>query len=236
VPPPRGPELARSITTDTGIMVLVPAGPFLFGEKKGSFTLPAFYIDKTEVTNQAYAAFCDATSHERPSGFPADKPGLPVVNINILDAKAFATWAHKRLPTAKEWEKAARGTDGRIFPWGDQKDETKANVGTKSLRPATDFADGASPSGALNMLGNVWELVEELSTPTEATKENFKKQTNYQARPDELWYTMRGLSFADPWSDAPNGLWDSAMVPAGWKLPNIGFRCVKDAVIDSSHP
>ena len=107
------PALAKSIAMKGGEMVLVEAGAFLIGEKKERDTLPAFYIDKTEVSNAAYAQFCAETKHALPKGFAADQPDLPVVNVLILDARAFAEWAGKRLPKGREWEKAARGKIGR---------------------------------------------------------------------------------------------------------------------------
>ena len=144
-------SLPATISTPTGEMVLVPAGSFLFGEKKEPVSLPAFYIDKTEVTNAAYADFCRATNRPLPPAFPRKSAGLPVVNVSILDAQLFVKWAGKRLPTAREWEKAARGTDGRDFPWGNEADPSKANIdsqadsarnrlprGRQSLRRAAD--------------------------------------------------------------------------------------------------
>ena len=126
-------------------MVLVPAGEFLFGGDKQPISLPAFYIDQTEVPNAEYAKFCQATNHPLPDGFPPDKPDYPVVNVTIGDARDFATWAGKRLPNPFEWEKAARGTDGRAFPWGNEHDPSRANVGTKQLRPVNDFPQRRQP-------------------------------------------------------------------------------------------
>ena len=220
----RPKPLAKSIPTPTGEMVLVPAGTFLFGEKKEPVSLPAFYVDKTEVANKAYAAFCAATGHARPPQFPRDKPDDPVVNVSISEAFAFAKWAQKRVPTAREWEKAARGADGRMYPWGNEKDVARANVGTEQVRPVTDFATGASPCGALNMVGNVWEFVGELSTPGPRALEAFQA---LKLAPDELWYTIRGQSFREPLQE--NVIWDSMTVPARFKNLDIGFRCVKDA-------
>ena len=220
-------RLPPVLQTPTGEMVLVPAGNFLFGEKKEAVSLPAFYIDKTEVSNAAYAAFCKAANRELPAGFPAGRPDLPVVNVSILDAQAFVKWAGKRLPTAREWEKAARGVDGRQFPWGNARDTSKANVGTKQIGLVTAYAAGASPCGALQMVGNVWELVDQLSTPGPRALEYFGTVLTPKPTADEPWYTIRGASFSD---DLPNEvLWDSTTVPARWKDANIGFRCVKDA-------
>jgi serine/threonine-protein kinase len=163
--PSRGPHLAPRISTETGEMVLVPAGEFQYGKDKEPVSLQAFYIDRTEVTNAAYAMFCRVTNRHLPDGFHQDQPGYAVVNVSILDARDFAAWAHKRLPTSREWEKAARGTDGRKFPWGDQPEAGRANLGSRQPAPADAYQNGASPYGALQMAGNVWELVEQLTSP-----------------------------------------------------------------------
>ncbi|HSW49665.1 MAG TPA: bifunctional serine/threonine-protein kinase/formylglycine-generating enzyme family protein, partial [Bryobacteraceae bacterium] len=152
-PPPAKAELSAILSTPAGTMVLV-AG--------------SFYIDRTEVTNEAYAAFCAERGRPLPPGFPAERPDYPVVNITIVDAQEFARWAGKRLPAKNEWENAARGTDGRSYPWGNAKDASLANVAdnaalsTHALMPADSFRQGASPYGVLQMAGNAWEFVDEL--------------------------------------------------------------------------
>jgi serine/threonine-protein kinase len=221
-------QLAPFIEAKSGRMVLVPAGMFLYGkEKKPSELLPAFYIDKTEVANAAYKLFCDATSRPLPDGFPADKPNYPVVNVSILDAAEFAKWAGERLPSALQWEKAARGTDGRLFPWGNNKDAAFANLGPDGeIHPAADFPKGASPFGALNMVGNVWEMVYELTTPSDFALHNYASLDPQPTREDS-WYQIRGGSFKEGLQDGL--VWDSTTVPSRWKYTNIGFRCVKEA-------
>jgi formylglycine-generating enzyme required for sulfatase activity len=222
------PELARTIQTPTGEMVLVPAGTFLFGEKKMPVSLPAFYIDRTEVTNAEYAAFCRATGHKLPDAFPEDKPDYPVVNVTITDAHAYASWAGKRLPTTSEWEKAARGSDGRLYPWGDTPDLSRVNIHSSGPRPAADLSEGASPYGALQMVGNVWEFVEQISPPPSANAlAYFQQKLQPPPQPNEPWYLIRGESFAEPNLD-PTVLWDSAPVPGRWSALNLGFRCVRD--------
>jgi formylglycine-generating enzyme required for sulfatase activity len=213
--------------TPVGEMVLVPAGKFLYGSHKESMDLPAFYIDKTEVPNKYYQQFCEATGRPLPKDFPADKPDLPVVNVTVIDAVAFASWANKRLPTAKEWEKAARGKDGFLYPWGDTPDKSKANVESKGLRPVTDLPQGASPCGALNMAGNAWEMLNEQTTPSQSAQDYFRSIIDPPLKPDEHWYMMRGSSYGGKLS--PNVLWDSAPIPGRWKGYDIGFRCAADA-------
>ena len=215
------------VHTPTGEMVLVPAGPFKSGKDNETVTLPAFYIDKTEVTNQAYMEFHKAMGYPLPAAFPKDKPDYPVVNVSIIDAHAFSKWAGKRLPTGQEWEKAARGVDGRLLPWGDNPDPARCNVDSKSLRPATDFPEGASPYGALNMVGNAWELVDQEMKPSPEAIENFRVLLDPPPRADEPWYMIRGLSFR--MSLASEGVRDFATLPARMKADDIGFRCAKDA-------
>lgn len=221
------PGAPAALTLPTGNMVLIPAGEFQYGKDKTPTPLPAFYIDKTEVTNAAYAAFSQATGHALPDNFPAGKPDYPVVNVSFQDAHAFAEWANKRLPTAKEWEKAARSTDGRLFPWGNDPDPKRANVATKTLKPANDLASGASRYGVLQMIGNVWELVDQVSTPSDGAMRRFANLLSPAPTRDEPWVQIRGLSFLDEFSH--DAIWDSTTVPARWKDGNIGFRCAKDA-------
>jgi serine/threonine-protein kinase len=222
---PKALELAKTISTPTGEMVLVPAGEFRFGENKQVASLPAFYIDKTEVSNAAYARFCQATGRPLPEHFPNNQPAYPVVNVTIGDAHEFARWAGKRLPTDVEWEKAARGTDGRAFPWGNESASSRANTGTGELQPVASFSSGASPYGALQMIGNAWELVDKQRPPA-ADPAPFKT-LKPPLQPGEPWYMIRGES---AWERLAGGaIWDSAAVPERWKDLHVGFRCVKDA-------
>jgi len=220
-------KLAETITAKSGEMVLVPSGPFKFGEKKEDATLPAYYIDKTEVTNQAYAAFCKATGHALPPEFLQDKPAYPIVNVTIDDAKAFAKWGGERLPTAREWEKAARGTDGRLFPWGDQPDPSHASLGPNGdLHPAVDFTQFAGPFKTVQMVGNVWELLDERTTPSAGSVARFADKLQPAPTVNDAWYQIRGASFIEPIQNV--SLSDWASIPELWKFKDIGFRCVKD--------
>jgi len=159
-------------------MVEIPAGPFIMGNNNGrqdeapahEVDVPAFEIDKFEVTNADFAQFVEATDYQT----DAEKTGLsrtwrdaaegkdnhPVVYASWNDATAYCKWVGKRLPTEAEWEKAARGSDERLYPWGIEYDPNKVNGQDSGIRGTTavgSFADGASPYGVLDMAGNVWE-------------------------------------------------------------------------------
>ena len=155
-------------------MVSIPAGSFKMGtsyeradpQDRPAHTAktPAYWMDKYLVTNAQYARFVAATAHRPPLNWkngkvPQGELRRPVTMVSWYDAEAYAQWAGKRLPSEAEWEKAARGTDGRRWPWGDKMDpallNTYYNVGS-----ATDvkaYPKGASPYGLLDMAGNVDE-------------------------------------------------------------------------------
>jgi formylglycine-generating enzyme required for sulfatase activity len=192
-----------------------------------------FYIDRTEVTNSAYAGFCAARQRPLPAGFPRDHPDYPIVNITIVDAREFARWAGKRLPAKAEWERAARGADGRAYPWGNTRDPALANVAdnttlsSHTLMPADSLRQGASPYGVLHMAGNAWEFVDELITPSAGALKAFSGLLTPPPTADEPWYTMSGGAFDIPLVE--NAAFEWSSVPARFRAPDIGFRCVKDA-------
>ena len=117
-PPAVSASPSARLTLPSGDMVLVDGGAFPFGPSQEKVELKPYYIDVTEVTNEDYHEYCRATNYPLPKGFEIERPGYPVVNITVRDAKAFAQWAGKRLPTEEEWERAARGIEGRRFSWG----------------------------------------------------------------------------------------------------------------------
>jgi formylglycine-generating enzyme required for sulfatase activity len=133
--------------------------------------LPAFAIAKTPVTNEQYAAYLQDTGHDRPRRWRSDKgprgkESFPVVFVTWHDAVAYCRWLAEasqkpfRLPTEAEWEKAARGTNGRAYPWGNRWEEGRCNTVEAELNGITAvdaYPRGASPYGLLDMAGNVWE-------------------------------------------------------------------------------
>jgi formylglycine-generating enzyme required for sulfatase activity len=162
----------------TDIMIEIPAGPFTMGSDTGkedeapaqTVEVPAFEIDKFEVTNADFAKFVEVTGYltdaeqegraKNWQSAAEGKDNHPVVFVSWNDALAYCQWIGKRLPTEAEWEKAARGTDGRIYPWGDEWNPAKANVKETGLRGTAavgSFGAGASPYGVEDMAGNVWE-------------------------------------------------------------------------------
>jgi eukaryotic-like serine/threonine-protein kinase len=229
---PAIPQLPSRLALPTGDMVLVPAGSFLYGKERTPTVIPAFYVDLTEVSNSAYEAFCKATGHPLPGNFPKDKADYPIVDINIGEAKQFAAWAGKRLPTSQEWEKAARGTDGRTFPWGEEADASRANLrdnsqlARHSLMPVRSFASFGSPFQALQMVGNVWEFIDEAVVPSPGVVERFAVTLKPPPAQNEKWFMIRGESYSEPL--AKEVLYDSSTIPERWKDPTAGFRCVKD--------
>ncbi|TEU13194.1 MAG: hypothetical protein E3J21_19300 [Anaerolineales bacterium] len=244
-------------------MVYVSAGEFIMGSDEGdsdeqpvhTVYLDAFYIDRIEVTNAQFAQFLNEQGNQEEGGVTwldignesclitksggqyEPKSGYsdhPVIEVSWYGARAYCRWAGKRLPMEAEWEKAARGTDGRVYPWGNTFDGTKLNFADKNTgfdwsnsnwddeyagtAPVGSYPNGASPYGALDMAGNVWEWVADW----------------YEAYP--------GSSFQSPYYDGQyrvhrGGSWraEKLLVRAAerqWNSPansvaNVGFRCVQ---------
>ncbi len=230
-------------------MVNVPAGDFIMGSSDGdaqasgdekpqhTVYLDAFQIDKYEMTNALYIQCVDAgkcyppstvSSYTRSSyyGDPAFD-NYPVINVSWFDAKAYCEWAGKRLPTEAQWEKAARGTDGRIYPWGNTWDATKLNSLVSSPSPVDtttvgSYPSGASPYGVLDMAGNVWEWVADWYDPNYY---GHSPKREPQGPSSGQYKVLRGGSW-------DNGLADARVANRDYGVPiyyyaHLGFRCVK---------
>jgi formylglycine-generating enzyme required for sulfatase activity len=240
-------------------MILIPAGEFLMGSteqevidtwhqndggwKKEDYVssypqrkirLDDFYIDKKEVSNGDYKMFVEATKRTTPSIWDDDtlnSPNQPAVGVDWNDADAYCLWLHKRLPAETEWEKAARGTDGRIWPWGNAWDSKKGNHGN-GTGYGFDESDGweytapvgtelgVSPYGVLNMAGNVYEWT---ADDFNAYPENDKY---IQEDFEKGFKALRGGAYDDGISE------QRASTRCGfrkdYKDVDVGFRCVRE--------
>ena len=170
-------------------MILIPAGEFLMGsdpqhdelafdreQPQHRLSLPDYFLAKTPLTHAQYSAFVLGTDHKAPDGWsnrtpPRGSEDHPVVQVSWNDAKNYCQWLSKAtgrcygLPSEAEWEKGARGTDGRIYPWGNQWDPTRCNSAESVLEKTTSvhaYPQGASPYGVLDIAGNVWEWTRSL--------------------------------------------------------------------------
>lgn len=226
-------------------MIKIPAGEFIMGTDERlsdegpqhTVFLKEYLIDKYEVTNLQYKKFIDATRRKSPSHFenrtyPDGKADHPVTFVSWDDANAYCAWAGKRLPTDEEWEKAARGTDGRTFPWGDKFELDKANMPLRwrelnqdgDTTPVGAFPAGVSPYGVFDMSGNVWEWT---SSWYEAYPGNTRQSENY----GKTYKTLKGgswwdCSFYKCGISAPS--FNRSFFITGTKNKSFGFRCAKD--------
>ena len=150
---------------DGRIMARVAEGIFLAGVDAEPTWVDEFFMDTFPVTNADYARFCAATGYATPQHWddgrcPRNLYDHPVVEVSWKDAMNFASWAGKSLPTSLQWEKAARGTTGTTFPWGDKRTAAKCNVretGVGATTSVSRYHSGVSPYGVYDMIGNVWE-------------------------------------------------------------------------------
>jgi len=219
-------------------MVYVPAGSFTMGsddwwpksQPEHKRFAKGFYIDKYEVTVERYAAFIKATGADAPLNwkdgkFPEEKAGHPVTYVSWSDADAFCRWEGKRLPREVQWEKAARGTDKRAFPWGERFSKKKANtpqLGFGNTMKVGSFPDGVSPYGVYDMAGNVWEWVDDWFKPYPG---NTHPDENY----GERFKVLRGGSWYDCTYykcgiSAPS--YNRIFFNPDTRNNNFGFRCV----------
>lgn len=216
-------------------------------------TLDAFWIDRTEVTNAMFAKFIQETQYKtvaerlgkggvfsngswsevsgtdwrHPNGPQTNLIGLdqhPVVQVSWNDALAYCSWAGRQLPTEAQWEKAARGTDGRTYPWGNDPQTTSLannkslNDGYEFTAPVGSYPAGASPYGALDMAGNVWEWVNDWYDPTYYSKSPADNPTGPAFGESHV---QRGGS----WDNGDLHVAFRNYVDPNYSQPNFGFRC-----------
>ncbi|MBE7544349.1 MAG: bifunctional serine/threonine-protein kinase/formylglycine-generating enzyme family protein [Bryobacteraceae bacterium] len=215
--------------TETGEMLVVPAGSFLFGNENARVMLPVYYVDKTEVPNVHFNRYLEATGQEVSEERRAADPKLPAVNVTYEEAAGFCGWAGKRLPLPMEWEKAARGVEGWDYPWGERPDVTRANVGghdgARNGPVAVDaMPETASPYGMLHMAGNVWEWVNEKRYPSAPALQSMQSVLDPPPTAEEEWRLAKGGSFAQPVEMTV--VFEYLNVPSRARLPILGFRCV----------
>ena len=241
-------------------MVAIAAGPFEMGTNyeradpqdrpQHVVTLPEYRIDKYLVTNAQYARFIAETGHRPPSTWkdghiPEGELLYPATLVSWFDAKAYATWAGRRLPTEAEWEKAARGTDARRWPWGNTMDPKRLNTyyNVGSATNVDTYKNGVSPYGVFDMAGNVSEWVQDDFLPYEGSdapadifqgkisvsvgSEDRAMKISDQIPVNRHYKVLRGGSWkGDPFS--------TATYHRGYNWPNyasdfFGFRCATDA-------
>lgn len=228
-------------------MVLIPAGEVILKTSKNSVwvspnpqyppdgkkeQLASFYLDKYPVTNDQFRKFIKATgykpkdkvnfvAHWKNGEIPKGQENHPVVCVSYEDAQAYAAWAGKRLPTEAEWLYATQGSDGRLWPWGNDFDSTSCNVGLNHPTPVNAYPSGASPFGVQDLVGNVWQMTNDL----------YDNGSNY-------YLVLRGGGYYNPTSSwwyvkgGPQPLDQSQILlrvsPGFERNTTIGFRCVKD--------
>jgi formylglycine-generating enzyme required for sulfatase activity len=243
-------------------MVLVPAGSFVMGtdeveleEMAKEFgiakpwvmdatpahevNLPAFFIHRYEVSNAEYFRFVEATGYPRLPHWSDGRPSpeqahLPVVFVDWEEAEGYCRWIGGRLPTEEEWEKAARGADGRIYPWGNEFDRQRANVGGVFPGPLKvgSLPSGDSPYGLSDMIGNVWEWTDSWYKP-------YARSEYLAPEYEEQYRVIRGNSFSEL-GHFPPDLLDRIIaaqarvtyrlfLPSNAAIEDVGFRCAKSA-------
>jgi eukaryotic-like serine/threonine-protein kinase len=240
-----GSTWTRSI--DGMVMVYVPAGEFSMGSNYYFNSQPihtvylyAYWIDKTEVTNSMYAKCVSARECPAPSSLSSSTRSsyygnpqyadYPVIYVGWHDAQSYCLWAVMHLPTEAEWEKAARGTDGRIYPWGNtspNKSLLNYNENIGDTTAVGSYPSGASPYGALDMAGNVWEWVYDAydeayyaNSPLSNPNGPFYTYNLQRVRRGGAW------NINENYVNAAYRLWPG---PMGSEYASIGFRCARAA-------
>jgi sulfatase modifying factor 1 len=236
-------------------MILIPGGLLTMGHDEGpakhhpqhSVRVEPFYVDRFPVTNLEYKRFIDETDHPVPfyevswcdtrgynwdpenRSFPEASANHPVVLVTWHDAVAYCSWAGKRLPTEAEWEMAARGTDGRFWPWGYEPRPSCSNTleaGIGGTTPVDEFVpDGDSPEGVGDLIGNVWEWTSSLFRPYPYDSSDGRESADASG-----WRVLRGGSWMnDLYAARGYTRLDGDFI----FYTNVGFRCVAGLNIEA---
>ncbi|MDP1623830.1 MAG: SUMF1/EgtB/PvdO family nonheme iron enzyme [Bacteroidales bacterium] len=239
-------QLAKEVPED---MVLIPAGNFRYYTKREPNTLDPFiplpdlsdtvtlamhqfFMDKYPVTNAQFKIFIDQTAYIPTdtanylkrwiNGLPPEgEEDQPVVFVNLDDVRAYAEWAGKRLPTESEWQYAAQGGDMRKYPWGSSMDSTRCNYNLNFPTPVNRFPSGASPFGVMDLIGNVWQMTDDVYD-NGSYYFNIIRGGSYYHPTQSIWYVTGGPLPADH----PEML--LLIAPGLDRNATVGFRCVKD--------
>ena len=231
-------------------MVEVPAGAFVFRtagnpddanpiipypdtRKPRTIEMRRFFMDRTPVTNAAFKAFLDATGyapadrsnflkHWTDGKSPAGQGDHPVRWVSLQDARAYAAWAGKRLPTEAEWQYAAQGRDGRPYPWGAKMAPGRCNDKLNRTTPVTAFPKGASPFGVLDLVGNIWQMMDDVYD-NGVYRYGIIRGGSFYAPETSEWYVKSGPLAVDRVQIL------LLVAPGLDRVATVGFRCVKDA-------
>jgi formylglycine-generating enzyme required for sulfatase activity len=226
-------------------MVLIKSGSFEFKAENTDQFIPypdvkepvttrieAFYLDQFPVTNLQFRGFLESSGylpsdpvnflkHWENGGIPEGLENHPVVYVSFQDAQAYADWAGKRLPTEKEWQYAAQGSENRVWPWGNEYDSTRCNHALGQTTPVDAFPKGKSPHGVMDMTGNVWQITGDVYDNGTYYFVIIKGGSHY--KPTSSWWYVKG-------GPQPN-TWHQQLLlvsPSFDRNATVGFRCASD--------